>query len=658
MTKSKQPGRPTPPRRLVEGTRKAFDLVENGKAGEALDILVELDQAYPNTSEVLGVLVNAYYDLNDMHNYEHAIRRLARLDARDPDISYGLAGAYLVNGRPALALRVFQEALHRWPTHPKAEEARKTIPLLENALREQTTGLNLSEAQAFDVLLQHDELRYCLAHGEYRQGRRVAEKLLRSFPDFIPALNNLAQIFAVEGEFDQAIRTSLRVLEIEPENIHALSNLSRLYFLGGRPEEAAQYAQRLKRSQADATERWTKIAEALTFLEDDQGVLDLYKRAKAAGELEPPHVDEIFFHLLAVASFRQGKQKDARIYWQKALKINPHFEWALENIEDLKKPVDEQGGVWAYPSESWLFASAIHDLASQLEKLKRSDKKSDVQARLARFFEEKHPEVFFLAPHLVERGDAETRVFVARLAAVTGHPALVSAAKEYVFGKRGSFQERFQAAKILSEADLLPSGEIQMWSAGEMSEVMLLNIEVSPEPDASELPEQVQALAEQAFQALRDRNGRRAQELLEQALALWPDDPSLVNNLGLALEMQGQSERAHQMVRELHSRFPDYFFGIIAIAGLETEKGNLDQAHQLLNGLMQRKKLHTSEFTALCRAQIQVWLAEKKREAARSWLEIWEQADPDHPDLKTYRRKVGPPRKRRKLAYPKAKIKD
>jgi tetratricopeptide (TPR) repeat protein len=646
MAKSKQPGRPTPPRRLVEGTNKAFDLVKNGKAGEALDILVELDQAYPNTPEVLRIQVNAYYDLNDMRNYEHAVRRLARLDARDPDISYALAGAYLANGRPAMAIRTFKEALRRWPTYPKAEEARKTIPVLENALREQAPGLNLSEDQALDLFLQHDELRYCLDHGEFQQGRRVAEKLLHSFPDFIPALNNLAQIFAVEGDFDQAIRTSLRVLEIEPENIHALSNLARLYFLGGRPEAATEYAQRLVRSQANASDRWFKIAEALTFLEDDEGVLALYERAKAAGELEPPHADEIFFHLLAVAAYHQGREKEAQIYWQKALKINPHFGWALENLEDLKKPIDEQGGAWAYPLENWLLTSAGQDLAGQMKKLKRIDKKSDVQASLSRFFEEKHPEIFFLAPHLAERGDADARVFLAQLAAVTGHPTLVSAAKGYIFGKRGSFQERFQAAKILSEADLLPSGEIQMWSGGEMRKVMLLNIEISPEPEASELPRRVQVLAEQAFQALLDRNGRRAQELLEQALTLWPDDPSLVNNLAKALEMQGQSKQARQMIIELHSRFPDYFFGVVAIASLEIKEGELDRAHDMLNGLLQRKKMHTTEFIALCNAQVQVWLADNKLDEARTWIEMWEKVDPNNPDLKTYRRKVGAPGKR------------
>ncbi len=644
----KQAGRPTPPRKLVEGTRQAYDLLEKGKPNEAVVILEGLDRAYPNTPEVLGNLVNAYYDLQDMREYEGAIRRLARIEPHDPDLGYGLAGAYLTNGRPALAIHAFQEALRRWPAHPKAADARQVIPRLEAALQEQAAPLGLSKPQIFDLMAQHDELRYCLDHTEYSQGRRVAEKLLRSYPDFLPALNNLAQIEAAEGNLEKAIHASERVLEIDPQNIHALSNLTRLHFVRGRPTEAGQYAHRLKASPAEATGRWTKIAEALTFLEDDDGVLALYEHAKAAGELELADTDEIFYHLLAVASVYLGKEKDAQQFWQEALKINPRFTWALENLADLKKSVDERAGAWAYPFESWLLGGVARELTGQLENQKRTANKADVQALLTRFFEENHPEVFFLAPHLVERGDAKAREFVARLAAVTAHPALVSAAKGFVFGRRGSFQERFEAAQILSEADLLPTGLVQIWSGGEQRDVILLNIEISPEPEEPKIPRRAQALAQQAFEALQDGNGQHAQELLEQALAIAPDEPSLVNNLAMALEMQGQADKARQMIQDLHVRFPGYFFGIIAVANLEVAQGNLEHAHDLLNGLMHRKKLHTSEFTTLCRAQIQAWLADNNREAARTWLEIWERVDPDHPDLMTYRVRIGPSQKRGK----------
>lgn len=646
MAKSKKSGRSTPPRRLMEETLKASNLLQKGKAAEAVEILRELDQGYPNTPEVLGLLVNAYSDLKDALEYEHSIRKLIRLEPRDPDLNYGLAGAYLSNGRPALALRAFQEALRRWPSDPNAALARKEIPKIEAFLKEHTASLNLPESQAFDLLVLHDELRYNLAHGELRQGLQVGEKLLHRFPNFVPALNNLVQIFAMDGKLDRAIHTSLRILDFEPDNIHALSNLARLYFLIGHPAEAVQYAQRLKDSQSDATNRWTKIAEALTFLEDDQGVLSLLDRARDAGELDPPFTDEIFYHLLAAASYFRGNEKDARKFWQKALKISPNFTWAQNNLDDLKNPENDRSGAWAYPLENWLLSASVSDLSAQMGKLKHAENKSNFQDTLSHYIEEKHPEVFYLAPHMVARGDAGARDFVVRMAAITAHPALVSAAKDFIFGKRGTFQERFDASHILSEADLLPSGPVQMWSDGEMREVMLLNIMIDPEPEPSKLPQRVRELAEKAWKALRDQNGQEAQELLEQALAIWPNDPSLLNNLAMALEMQGQGNKARQLIREVHVRFPDYFFGIIGIAGLEVLQGNLDHAHELLNDLIQRKKLHTSEFTALCQAQIQVYLAESNRKFARAWLEAWEQVDPEHPRLETYRKRIGKDRKK------------
>ena len=75
----------------MDGTQRAYDLLEEGKAAEALEILVELDRVYPNTREVITNLVNAYYDLKDMFNYEHAARRLIRLEPPEPDLAYGLA---------------------------------------------------------------------------------------------------------------------------------------------------------------------------------------------------------------------------------------------------------------------------------------------------------------------------------------------------------------------------------------------------------------------------------------------------------------------------------------------------------------------------------------------------------------------------------------
>jgi Flp pilus assembly protein TadD len=640
-------GRPTPSRLLVQKLDEADELLEKKQPGEALPILKDLERKHPNDDIVLGLLATAYVNLNDWIGYEAALRRLVRLRPRDADMALGLFGAYANNLRPALALQQAQNFLQRWPDHAEAPKLKHDLPVFEKAVREQIEESGLPNEQALEMITQLEEQRFHLATGQYHQARQIGEKALRRWPDFVPVLNNLGQVYAVNGELERAIQIGRRVLEIDPQNLHAISNLARLYFLNGQPEQAEQFAARLKASQAEASDRWNKIAEALAILGDDAGVLALYEQAKKADELEPPFVDGVFYHLLAVSALNLGREKDARRFWKKALKLSPGFDWARENLADLDRPPDERQGAWAYPFENWLLGNLAIEMARTLERKKPAGGKSTGEkAALQRFlsqFIESNPRILFLAPHLLRRGDEKACQFVIVLTAASGHPQLVQRVTDFIGGQQGSVSTRMEAAHQLSAAGLLPAGPLPMWAAGEQREVLLLNMEISPEPKDPGYPRAVQDLAEQAYDALRQRNGRRAQELLEKAVTMQPDAPSLLNNLAMAYEMQGQSTRAHQMIREIYARFPEYSFGIIGVAGLAIAEGDLETAGNLLNSLMQRKKLHTSEFAALCTAQMDLNLAEDRGDAARNWLEMLEQTYPDHPRLPYYRRRVGKP---------------
>jgi len=80
-----------------------------------------------------------------------------------------------------------------------------------------------------------------MTHADYGRGRQVAENILRTFPHFCPALNNLSQIYSIQGEIEKAIQIAQKVLIEEPTNIHAISNLARFYFLTGKPSEAQDH---------------------------------------------------------------------------------------------------------------------------------------------------------------------------------------------------------------------------------------------------------------------------------------------------------------------------------------------------------------------------------------------------------------------------------
>jgi tetratricopeptide (TPR) repeat protein len=274
-----------------------------------------------------------------------------------------------------------------------------------------------------------------------------------------------------------------------------------------------------------------------------------------------------------------------------------------------------------------------------VDKASRHKQDTAVQAASNKFLE-RHPDLVSLAPHLLERGDSAGGDFVIGLAGMSHHPDLLAALEGFVHGQRGRDEQRMNAAQILSEAGLLPSGPTRMWIGGDWQELLMLSFEITPEPEESDLSPEVQRLSEKAYYALRGGEPEKAQPLLEQAIAQEPDSPTLLNNLAMTLQMQGDKEKSQAMVLDIHQRFPDYFFGIVSRARVAMQDGDLEKARRMVDGLMQRRRLHYSEYDALCMLQIDIWLQEDNRQAARTWFDMWERSDSENPKLEKYRLRV------------------
>lgn len=178
-----------------------------------------------------------------------------------------------------------------------------------------------------------------------------------------------------------------------------------------------------------------------------------------------------------------------------------------------------------------------------------------------------------------------------------------------------------------------------MWQQGRQQELMLFNFEIYPEPVEKHSP-QVTALAAEAAMALRNRDGLKAEQLLNQALELSPDAPDLMNNLAMAYSQQGRPAETERLLRQIHRDHPDYFFGRVGMANLCTRQGDLDQATELLYPLLSQERMHITEFTALAVAYIQLYLAKDAPEAAQHWLDMWAGTDPDDADLHYWQRQV------------------
>ena len=116
-----------------------------------------------------------------------------------------LAGGYLQNARPVLALRAFRRFVQRWPADERAAETRQMIQKLEESLAAilEPYGLSLNES---DLALaeQHEEVQFYLAHGSTRKSnawRRTCCVSTRTLPQH--ATTSSLCCF-MEGELEQA----------------------------------------------------------------------------------------------------------------------------------------------------------------------------------------------------------------------------------------------------------------------------------------------------------------------------------------------------------------------------------------------------------------------------------------------------------------------
>jgi tetratricopeptide (TPR) repeat protein len=591
--------------------------------------------------------MQAYHELGDPVHYQAIGERLLALRPDDPDVMLPLAAGYMQNMRPALMIKTLRRFLQRWPDHHEAENARKTIQEVEPTLREAVSKGGLTGDDWIDLAALHEEAQSLLQLGRFSQARKVEGELLRRHPDFVPALNNISLTYRAEGDLEAAITTARRVLTVEPENVHAMANLTQYLVVSGQIDEAREWGVRIKGAAKETPDWWIKQAEALSYLGDDEGVIEAFKQAERSSQFASPYDQSLLYHLDAVALLRQGDEREARRRWQEALKLSPDMDVAQDILADLALPVSERNAPWAFSLRQWVPQRMIRDLASQAGRISGRGSEEAV-ARVIRSYLEQHPGVEALLPMLLDRGDPEARELAFVTARSARTPSALAALRDFALSQRGPDALRYQAAQAAQEGGLLPTGPTRMWLEGEWREVLLFSFELHDEPMTRHSRRVEQKMLD-AQEAMEEGGYAEAERLYRQALELEPDAPDLRYNLAMACERQGRSAEAEAVVRELFERHPDYLFGRASMARLLTRAAQFAEAEALLEPLLSRKRFHYSDFAIFAATQIELQLARGQRESARSWLQMWAAADPDNQNLSYWRRRLGVPEPMRRL---------
>ena len=204
---------------------------------------------------------------------------------------------------------------------------------------------------------------------------------------------------------------------------------------------------------------------------------------------------------------------------------------------------------------------------------------------------------------------------------------MLEALREFCLSDRGPDALRIETANYLCRMDVLPSGRTRMWIGGRWSEIELVGFEITEEPTGPLHAPPVDDWAYEAMQALHRRDGKRAQDLLEKCLERVGDAPDLLNNLAVAYEAQGRHEEATQLLRQIHERWPDYFFGRVSMAKLAIRAGDFESVKLALCSGDLKKKAAEDELRSYYQAAAGA-RSRKEADTFAAWLSSFPAACP------------------------------
>ncbi len=599
--------------------QRVDSLVTRGREDDALAALDKLAARFPGDLDVLERLAVLLHDTGQDSRLRAVCRKLVALaPGRRRYLRYLIDAC---RGHVATVSRLARRFVESFPDDPTAAVLREELPELERLTAQTRAELGLPDES---MVVLHEETLMLLAENELPAAREKAEALLARCPDFVRGWNNRVEIAWHEGDL-QGCRDALeQALGRDPTNLFALSVQARVELVERGASRATLAASLRAAAEGGPGDHALKLFETLSWLGDFEGVLAAYERWGEEPVCESPYHASLYLHYAAVAAARAGQDGRARALWKRALSLHSH-QTARENLDDLERAIDARNGAWPLPLQQWLPQMHFEVL------MRWSKKRSPSTEGLLRQL----PIFETLLPLWLGWGCPRARQLALLVGAEVQRPAIVDALRDFATGRWGTLAQRQDVIGTLNERDQLDQKTLAIWVGGKQTSIIANRWSISWEPTEPCAPA-IATLMRDALEALRTRDGERAEELLREALAISPT-PAVRNNLAAAWELQGRKGEAYAELDRLIEEFPAYLFSRAAKAQLFAQEERFDEAQALLDPFFAVDRLHISEFRAMCATGLSIAAHRRDADAVETWIDMWEGIEPDTRALREWR---------------------
>jgi len=578
---------------------EAANLIEQGQAQQAVDLLEPLSKKHPRVAPLHQALGVAYVAMGDFWRGLDGFERAFDL-SRDEAMREPLAQLYLQLEMHSHALHAFRQLHHSAPRAGVSAESSQTatievLKILDQKIQEMGDSLGIPVSRAEQGLRELENGNKALHRGDYSACAKLNRRAIDLLSDWPPPHNNLSLALFFGGSPKEAIATGRKVLERDPVNIQALGNLCRFLAWTGEADQARAYWARLKNLSPADPSGLLKMAEAAAILEDDHAVYDLLRPVAEPGieeEIAPPFLPHAQF-LLAVAEANLHKPGAKR----RLESVKDQIPGAVPLLAALKAKQPGPGFATRFPYFSVSEMLPGQYMREMVDLMARKDKIADRQFRslmdqfLARF-----PQTVLVAEKLLlEENQPEVGVMLLK---ALGSASAYAALRRFGLSQAGEDSLRIEALHHLARVGLIaPSDKLRVWTQGQWRDVQLREYEISEEEGPTHDP-QVADLMQRGEKALHDGNDKQAERLFRLALERNPRTKEAFNNLGAIYARRRDHAQAKQMFRAALELDPNYVFPLCNLATYLLDDEDVDAAEVMLRPLADRMQ-HTCWTTRM-----------------------------------------------------------
>ncbi len=246
---------------LLPGSDREQDDLQNAYTSYALACLAEIDGKYPEAESFVRealerdqaapyLLLRLSEILAKQGSTQDAlaeVQRAVRLDPSDLRARGFLAQLYSQLQEFELAISQYREILDRDPNSKDVRLQLVTLLIRSKDYQAALDELSILTYREPELIIAHYyEAKINLELKEYAKAEKAFLRVLQLNESFLPALFDLAALYATIGKFDMAAETYRKILLSDPTETTARERLIALYYKMGRKDLAEKHLNEMK----------------------------------------------------------------------------------------------------------------------------------------------------------------------------------------------------------------------------------------------------------------------------------------------------------------------------------------------------------------------------------------------------------------------------